>query len=35
MAANAVGESRSGSGSQSIEPSRAMSATVRPSPIAA
>ena len=30
-----VGESRSGRGSQSIEPSRATSATVRPSPKAA
>jgi hypothetical protein len=30
-----VGESTEGKGSQSIEPSRATSATVRPSPIAA
>ena len=34
-AANTLGESRSGRHSQSIDPSRATSATVRPSPIAA
>ena len=34
-AAKVLGESRSGRQSQSIEPSRATSATVRPSPIAA
>jgi hypothetical protein len=34
-APNTLGESRSGRQSQSIAPSRATSATVRPSPIAA
>jgi hypothetical protein len=35
MAQKTLGESSSGSGSQSIDPSPAASATVRPSPIAA